>query len=166
MAAINRRVRIYRKTVPADTFATLASTEKLEFNASKDNTVANGWTTKIGPITKGRGIADNPNPNNPLGENQDTGEDEYVVQIEGSISRADDVTNAFKINLNSFESGEQENLALPMGVFSIEIDRDPHENLISDVTKGLKVRTLQWTEDEDTPNKTDFIFILEKGTNP
>ena len=166
MPAINRRVRLYRKLVPGDTFATLGATEKLEFNASTDNTVANGFTTKIGPITKGRGIADNPNPNNPLGENQDTGESELVIQIEGSISRADDVTNAFKINLNSFESEDQESIALPMGRFAIEIDRDPHENLISTATVGLKIRTLQWIEDEDTPNKVDFILILEKAINP
>lgn len=165
MPAINRKVRLYRKLVPADTFATLASTEKLEFNTSQDEAVANGWTTKIGPITKGRGIADNPNPNNDLGENQDTGQAELVYQIEGSVSRADDVTNAFKINLNDFEDKDQENVNLPFGRFSIEFDRDPHENLVSDGTTGLKIRSLQWLEDEDVPNKADFILILEKALN-
>ena len=166
MAAINRRVRIYRKLVPADTFASLASTEKLEFNVSKDNTIANGFTTRIGPITKGRGIASNPDPNGPLGENQDTGTDEDTIQIEGSISRADLVGNAFKVNLNSFRDDGQENTNLPMGRFSVEIDRDPGENIIASATLGLKVRLLIWDMDEDTPNKTDFILTLEKATNP
>ena len=166
MAAINRKVRIYRKLVPSNTFASLASTEKLEFNASKDNTIANGFTTRIGPITKGRGIASNPDPNGPLGENQDTGTDEDTIQIEGSVSRADLVGNAFKVNLNSFRDDGQENTNLPMGRFSVEVDRDPGENVIASATLGLKVRSLIWDMDEDIPNKTDFTLTLEKATNP
>lgn len=166
MAAIDRKVRLYRKTLVADTFGGLASTEKLEFNLSKDNKVANGWTTRIGPITKGRGIADNPDPNGPLGENQDTGTEEDTIQLEGVVSRADDLTNVFKINLNSFRDDTQEELVLPMGKFSIEFDRDPHENVISNATLGMKVRSLVWDMDEEVPNETKFILILEKATNP
>ncbi len=166
MAAIDRKVRIYRKLVPADTFGLLAATEKLEFNASRDNTLANGWTTRIGPITKGRGIADNPDPNGPLGENQDTGTDEDTIQIEGTVSRADLVGNAFKVNINSFRDDGQENNDLPMGRFSIEIDRDPGENVIATATIGLKVSSLIWDMDEEVPNETKFILLLEKATNP
>jgi len=166
MAAIQRRVRIYRKLVPADTFGGLTSTEKLEFNLTSDNTVANGWTKRIGPISKGRAIADNPDPNGPLGENQDTGTEEDTIQVEGSVSRADLVGNAFKVNLNSFRDDGQESNALPMGRFSIEIDRDPGENVIASATLGLKVRSLIWDMDEDVPNETTFILILEKATNP
>lgn len=166
MAAIDRKVRLYRKTAVADTFGGLASTEKLEFNLSKDNKVPNGWTIRIGPISKGRGIAANPDPNGPLGENQDTGTDEDIIQIEGVVSRADDLTNVFKINLNSFRDDEQETTILPMGRFSIEFDRDPHENVISNAIIGLKIRSLVWDMDEEVPNATNFILILEKATNP
>jgi len=166
MAAINRKVRIYRKLVAGDTFGSLASTEKLEFNTSKDPENPNGWTTRIGPITKGRGLADNSNPNGPLGEHQDTGTDEYTIQIEGAVSRADDVSNVFKVNLNSYQNDGQESTDLPFGRISIEIDRDPNENLIASVADGLKVRSLIWDMDEEIPNQTNFILILEKAENP
>jgi len=157
-----RKVRIFRKTNPGDTFASVASTDKLEFNVSQDTKIPNGWTKHI-KLPKGRGIADNPNPNEELGENQDTGEIDLIYRIDGVVSRADDITNTFKINLNSFESGTQETTTLPLGVFSIEIDRDPHENIASSATLGLKVRSLEWNMDEETTNMTDFTIVLIKS---
>ena len=157
-----RKVRIFRKTLVGDTFGSLGATEKLEFNVSQDEKVSNGWTKHI-KIAKGRGIADNPNPNEDLGENQDTGELDLIYRIDGVVSRADDITNQFKANLNAFEQGEQETTTLPFGKFSIEIDRDPHENISSSATIGLKVKSLTWDEDEETTNMADFVLVLIKS---
>lgn len=156
------KVRLYRKTAVSDTFAGLAATEKLEFNVSQDESVANGWTTMIN-IPGSRGIGDTPAPGEDLAENQDTGADEFLIIVRGTISRADDATNAFKINLNSFRDGAQEELVLPAGKFSLELDRDPHENIISIATLGLKVKSLEWILDEEIPNMEDFILKLEKA---
>ena len=98
-----------------------------------------------------------------MAENQDTGADEFIITIRGTVSRADDATNAFKINLNSFRDDGQESTALPAGRFSLEIDRDAHENIISSAILGLKVRSLNWILDEETPNMEDFILKLVKA---
>jgi len=151
MAAINRRVRIYRKLVPADTFASLASTEKLEFNVSQDTKIANGWTTGH-TIPTGRGIAEITNPNQNFAESQDTGLDDKMFEVRGVCSRPDVVAHAFIIGLNAFLDGDQENNNLPNGRFAVEFDADPNNNLISSATQGLKVEGLEWIFEDEEPN--------------
>lgn len=159
-----RKLRIYRKTLAADTFAGLGATEKLEFNASgTDNKVANGWTTGIHKGTP-RAIAQHPNPNENLGEQQDTGLDEDVYTIEGSISRPDLVANPFIDNLETWNEGAQENqIQLPFGRFSIELDKAPRLNKISSQVDGLEIRSLDWDLDGDIANEITFILVLSRG---
>jgi len=72
-----------------------------------------------------------------LSENQDTGLDEIVYEIDYCLSRADLVGNQFMINLIAFKNESQENIAeLPFGRYSIEIDRSPLLNLISGNAQG------------------------------
>ncbi len=164
MTFTQKPVRIYRKTLAADTFGGLAATEKIILNGNgTDNTVENGWTTQV---TKGapRAIAGHPNPNENLGEQQDTGLDEDVYTVIGSISRADLVANSFIVNLETWNAEAQElNVELPFGRFSIEIDRAPGLNKISDQTDGLEIRSLDWDIKADTPNEIVFVLVLSRG---
>lgn len=154
-------IRIYRKSVAADTFASLGVGEKIALNANgKDNNIANMWST-LSKYGSPRGIAEHPNPNQNLSENQDTGLDEIVYEVDFVISRADLVGNQFMINLVSFRDGPQENVTdLPNGLFSIELDRNPHLNLISDAIKGLKIRDIVFNMDEETTNETSGTITL------
>jgi len=155
-------VKIYRKNNPSDTYNTLPTTDKLIFNLTKDNTVANGFISLI-EIPSGRDIAENPNPNQNLSESQDTGLGEITFTITGTISRGDDVSNAWAVNLASFRDGQQESNTMPFGRFCIEMDRLPAENVIADATKGLKVSSFKWTLDEDVPNADSFVLQLTKA---
>ena len=159
-----RKLRIYRKTLAADTFAGLAATEKLEFNATgTDNKIANGWTKGVHKGTP-RAIAQHPNPNENLGEQQDTGLDEDVYTVEGSISRPDLVGNAFINNLETWNNEAQElQIQLPFGRFSIEIDKAPGLNKISGQTDGLEIRSLDWDLDGDVQNEILFVLVLSRG---
>jgi hypothetical protein len=156
-----KEIRIYRKTLAADTFGTLAATEKISLNANgNDNKIANMWSTFIHHGSP-RGIAEHPNPNQNLSENQDTGLEEIVYEIDFVLSRADLVGNQFMVNLVSFKDGSQENVGeLPFGRFSIEIDRNPNLNLISGNTLGLKVRDITFDMDEETANETTGRITL------
>ena len=160
MAAINRRVRIYRKLVPADTFGSLGSTEKLEFNASLDNKIANAWTTGH-THPRGRGIAEITNPNQDYAESQDTGLDDQMFEVRGVCSRPDIVSHSFIIGLNAFADGGQENNDLPVGIFAVEYDADPNNNLISSATQGLKVEGLEWVFDDEEPNVIHFKITFK-----
>jgi hypothetical protein len=155
------QIRIYRKTLAADTFGGLAVGEKITLNAgTKDVENADMWSTFIHHGSP-RGIAEHPNPNQNLSENQDTGLEEIVYEIDYAISRADLVGNQFMINLISFKDGIQENVGeLPFGRFSIEIDRSPLLNLVSGNTIGLKVRDITFDMDEETPNLTTGTITL------
>ena len=164
MTFTEKPVRIYRKTLAADTFASLGATEKIILNGNgTDNTVANGWTTLT---QKGapRAIAGHPNPNENLGEQQDTGLDEDVYTIIGSISRADLVANSFMDNLETWNAEAQElPVELPFGRFSIEIDRAPRLNKISDQTDGLEIRSLDWELNAEVANESIFTLVLQRG---
>jgi len=157
-------VRIYRKTLAADTFTSLADSEKIILNGNKtDNTIENGWTTQV---SKGasRAIAAHPNPNENLGEQQDTGLDEDVYTIIGSISRADLAVNSFINNLETWNEEAQEfDVELPFGRFSIEIDRAPGLNKIADATDGLEIRSLDWDMKAEEQNETVFTLVLSRG---
>ena len=154
-------IRIYRKSLASDTFASLGVGEKISLNANgKDNEIANMWSTFI-KYGSPRGIAEHPNPNQNLSENQDTGLDEIVYEVDFVISRSALIGNQFMLNLVSFRDGEQENVAeLPNGVFSIEIDRNPHLNLISSQIIGLKIRDIVFNMDEETGNETSGTITL------
>ena len=159
-----KQVRIYRKSLAADTFASLGITEKILLNGNgTNNTVENGWTTKI---TKGapRAIAGHPNPNENLGEQQDTGLDEDVYTIIGSISRPDLVANSFITNLENWNEGAQEiQTEFPFGRFCIEMDRAPLLNKIADVTDGLEIRSLDWNLEAEEQNEITFTLVLSRG---
>ena len=154
-------IRIYRKTNAADTFAGLGVGEKITLNANgKTNNIANMWSTGW-HYGSPRGIAEHPNPNQNLSENQDTGLDEIVYEIDFSISRPDLVGNQFLLNLVTWKDEEQENVGqLPFGRFSIEIDKAPLLNLVSDQTKGLKIRDIPYDFDEETQNELTGTIIL------
>lgn len=163
MTFMTKPVRIYRKTLLTDTFATLAATEKLTFNATKDETIANGWTSKTFKGTP-RAIAGHPNPNENLGEQQDTGLDEDVYTIQGAVSRADLVVNVFMDNLVDWNEGEQETpIEFPFGRFSIEIDRAPALNKIASQVDGLEIRSLDWELDAEVPNQSLFTLVMSRG---
>lgn len=158
-----RKLRIYRKTLVADTFAGLAATEKIEFNANgQDNTIVNAWTKHIHHGAP-RALAQHPNPNEELSEQQDTGKDEEVYEIDFVISKADDVSNSFIVNLLDFNANDQELPVLPFGRFSIEIDRAPGFNRVSNATDGLEIADLFFDMDEDTPNELTGTIILSRG---
>jgi len=156
-----RPIRIYRKSLASDTFGSLPGTDKIEFNANgNDESIANIWSTFIHHGSP-RGIAEHPNPNQNLSENQDTGLEEIVYEIDYALSRADLIGNQFMINLVSFKEESQENVAeLPNGRFAIEIDRNPNLNKISGNTIGLKIRDITFDMDEDTPNLTTGTITL------
>lgn len=155
------QIRIYRKTNAADTFGSLGPTEKITLNAgTKDVENADMWSTFL-HLGSPRGIAEHPNPNQNLSENQDTGLDEIVYEVDYALSRSDLVGNQFMINLISFKDGPQESVGeLPFGLFSIEIDRSPLLNLISGNSQGLKVRDITFDLDEDIPNLTTGTITL------
>ncbi len=155
------QIRIYRKNVASDTFASLPVGDKIALNANgTDNTIANMWSTFL-KYGSPRGIAEHPNPNQNLSENQDTGLDEIVYEVDFTISRADLIGNQFMLNLVSFRDGPQENVTdLPNGLFSIEIDRNPLLNLISSAIIGLKIRDIIFNLDEETTNETSGTIIL------
>lgn len=160
-----KKLRIYRKTLASDTFGSLGSTEKLEFNANGTTTdVANGFTTNI---RKGipRSIATHGNPNENLGEQQDTGLDEDVYTIHITITRPDLAANVFMNNLVEWqETGEQESaIQQPFGRFSIEIDRAPALNKISSQSDGLEIRSIDFILPAEAPNECDVIIILSRG---
>ena len=154
-------IRLYRKSLASDTFGSLPTADKLTFNAgTKDVENADLWTTYLHHGSP-RGIAEHPNPNQNLSENQDTGLDEIVYEIDYACSRADLIGNQFMINLVSFKEGSQENVAeLPNGRFSLEIDRNPNLNKISGNTIGLKIRDITFDMDEETPNLTTGTITL------
>ena len=156
------KIRIFRKTLVGDTFSTLGVTEKLEFNTTRETSVANGFTTRV---TTGapRAIAEHPNPNEELSEQQDTGKDEEVITIYGAVSRAELITNQFMLNLFAWRDGSQESTTLPFGRFSIENDGNPHMNIDASATTGLEIRDLITDESEETQNLLEFILILSRG---
>ena len=163
--AIGGYIRIYRKASPSDTFASLGTTEKIELNVNgTDNKVANMWSTHWHRGSP-RALAEHPNPNEQLGEQQDTGLDEKVYEIDFAISRADLVTNQFLINLELWneEDGGQESLTMPFGRFSIELEEAPGLQLISDATKGLEMRSIDYDKDEETQNLLRGTLILSQG---
>lgn len=165
MATPNNFIRIYRKLVPADTFGILGTTEKIELNVNgTDVKIANMWSTKW---KKGapRGIAEHANPNQELSEQQDTGKDEEVYTIDFVIARADLVGNQFLVNLE-FWNGDidsQENLDMPFGRFSIEFQAVALLDLVSDATKGLEIRSIDFDKDEEVQNKLSGTIVLSKG---
>lgn len=157
-----RKIRIYRKTNPGDTYAGLASTEKLEFNASKTITTPNGHTIES-KIIKGRDIAENPDPQADLSESQDTGLGETVYQLVGTISRSDDITNSFLVNIENWSNESQESNAMPFGRFAIELDRAPLLNILANASVGLKFTYVEYLFDEDIPNALQYIIRLTKA---
>lgn len=159
-----REFKIYRKTLPTDTFGSISDSEKLTFNANgTDNSVVNGWTTGF-RIGSPRDIAKHDNPNENLSEQQDSGLDENTIEIKGVISRSDIVTNIFMANLVEWQNdGAQESISLPFGKFAFELNRSPHLSQTSNATTGLEIRSLTWDILEDTPNQIEFTLILSKG---
>lgn len=164
MVFTGREVKIFRKTLPTDTFGSLTPSEKLTFNGNgTDNEVVNGWTTGIRVGTP-RDIAKHDNPNENLGEQQDSGLDESVYEFTGVISRADIVTNIFMANLVEWnDEGPQESTSLPSGQFAFDINRAPHLSQKSDATTGMEIRSLSWIILEEEPNAIGFILVLSKG---
>jgi len=166
MAFSARQIKIYRKTLVADTFASLAATEKLAFNSlGKDENIANGWTTRVRVGTP-RDIAKHDNPNEALSEQQDTGLDESVTEFKGIISRADLVVNVFMdnlINWNEEETNGQESPVLPFGRFAFDIDRAPKLSQQSNATTGMEIRNLTFEFIEDEPNLMEFTLTMSKG---
>lgn len=164
--AIGKYIRIYRKTLPTDTFATLAVIEKIELNVNgTDNKISNMWSAGY---QKGasRALAEHPNPNQNLSEQQDTGKDEDVFTIPFIISRADLVGNQFLVNLELWDNedvGGQENLELPFGRFSIEFQDNAHFDFISSATQGLIMRSLDYSKDPETQNQLIGTLVLSKG---
>lgn len=165
--AVGGYIRIYRKTAASDTFASLGTTEKIELNVNgTDNTIANMWSTRW---FKGatRANAEHGNPNEELSEQQDTGKDEEAYTIEFVISRSDLVGNQFLINLELWndEVGGQESLALPFGRFSIDFDDNPHFIELSDATKGLIIKSIDYEKNEEIQNALMGTIVLTKGKN-
>lgn len=164
--AIGKYIRIYRKLVTGDTFASLGATEKIELNVNgTDNNIANMWSKGY---QKGasHGLAEHPNPNQNLSEQQDTGKDEDVFTIPFSISRSDLVGNQFLINLESWDNEDvngQESLPLPFGRFSIEFEDNPHFDFISSELQGLEMRSLDYSKDPEVQNELTGILVLSKG---
>lgn len=159
-----RLFKIYRKTLPTDTFASVPSFDKLTFNANgTDNSVANGWTTGF-KFGSPRDIAKHDNPNEDLSEQQDAGLDENTIEIKGIISRADLIANEFMNNLvNWQDESPQESTVLPFGVFAFEIDRAPRLSQGASAINGEEIRSLTWEMLEDVPNAIEFTLILSKG---
>ncbi len=159
-----REFKIFRKTLPTDTFTSLSNSEKLAFNANgTDNKVVNGWTTGF-RIGSPRDIAKHDNPNENLAEQQDTGLDENTIEIKGVIARADIVTNIFMANLVEWQNeGAQESNSLPFGKFAFDLNRAPFLSQKSNATTGMEIRSLSWDILEDTPNSIEFTLILSKG---
>lgn len=165
MATENNYIRIYRKLVPSDTFASLGTTEKITLNINgSDVKIANMWSTKW---KKGapRGLAEHANPNQDLSEQQDTGKDEEVYTIDFAIARADLVGNQFLVNLELWNGdiNSQENLEMPFGRFSIEFQAAALLDTISDATKGLEIRSIDYDKDEEIQNKLSGVIVLSKG---
>lgn len=164
--AIGKYIRIYRKLVPADTFASLGVVDKIILNDNgTDNVTANMYSAGY---QKGasRALAEHPNPNQNLSEQQDTGKDEDVFTIPFVISRADLVGNQFLVNLESWDNeddGGQENLELPFGRFSIEFQDNAHFDFIADATRGLIMRSLNYSKDPETQNQLTGTLVLSKG---
>ena len=159
-----REFKIFRKTLPSDTFGSLADSEKLTFNGNGTNTeVANGFTTKI-RIGTPRDIAKHDNPNENLGEQQDSGLDESVYEFSGVIARADLVSNIFMNNLvNWNDEAPQESIALPSGRFAFDIDRAPRLGQGASATTGMEIRSLSWEIIEEEPNAIGFTLVLSRG---
>lgn len=160
-----REFKIYRKTLVSDTFASLASTEKLTFNGNTNiSDVANGWTTGF-KTGEPRDIAKHDNPNENLSEQQDAGLDENTIEIKGIISRADLITNVFMNNLVNWNEDEdgQESTVLPMGRFAFDLDRAPKLSQQANATTGMEIRSLSFEMLEDEPNLMSFTLILSKG---
>jgi len=164
--AIGKFIRIYRKLIPTDTFASLSTINKITLNElGTDNTIANIWSVGY---QKGasRALAEHPNPNENLSEQQDTGKDEDVFTIPFVISRADLVGNQFLVNLELWDNddvGGQENLELPFGRFSIEFQDNAHFDFIADATRGLIIRSLNYSKDPEAQNQLNGTLILSKG---
>jgi len=164
--AIGKYIRIYRKLTPADTYASLAVAEKITLNVNgTDNTISNMFSAGY---QKGasRALAEHPNPNENLSEQQDTGKDEDVFTIPFVISRSDLVGNQFLVNLESWDNedvGGQENLELPFGRFSIEFQDNAHFDFIAGATQGLIMRSLDYSKDPETQNQLTGTLILSKG---
>jgi len=160
-----REFRIFRKTLPSDTFGSLSSADKLTFNGNAtDNNVANGWTTGF-RIGTPRDVAKHDNPNENLSEQQDTGLDESVTEIKGVISRADLISNIFMNNLVDWneEDEGQESTDMPFGRFAFDMDRAPKLSQAADATKGMEMRSLTFDILEADPNAIEFTLILSKG---
>jgi len=159
-----RLFKIYRKTLPTDTFASVGSSEKLTFNENgTDNSIANGWTTGF-RVGSPRDIAKHDNPNENLAEQQDAGLDENTIEIKGVISRSDLVANIFMNNLVNWQNeSPQESIPLPFGVFAFDLDRAPRLSQGASAITGMEIRSLSWDLLEDTPNAIDFTLILSKG---
>jgi len=164
MVFVPREFKIYRKTLPTDTFGSLPDFDKLTFNGNGTETdVANGWTTGF-RIGSPRDIAKHDNPNENLSEQQDSGLDENTIEIKGVIARSDLLINDFMNNLiNWQDQGPQESLVLPFGRFAFELDRAPALSQGSSAIAGLEIRSLSWDILEDTPNAIEFTLILSKG---
>lgn len=165
MGFVSREFRIFRKTLPSDTFGSVGSANRLTFNGNgRDNNVANGWTTGF-RIGTPRDIAKHDNPNENLSEQQDAGLDESVTEIKGIISRADLISNVFMNNLVDWNESEegQESTDLPSGRFAFDIDRAPRLSQESNATTGMEIRSLTWEFRENEPNEMDFTLILSRG---
>ena len=158
-----RQIRIGRKTLVGDTFASLGVTEKIAINAlGQDNSIANMWSRNIHTGTP-TAVAEHPNPNENLAEQQDTGLDEDVYRIEGVISRADLIGNQFLINLETWNNEGKDLPALPFGRFFIELDRAPLKNKDANATDGLIFRLFDVDMDEDIPNQLDYVIEFSRG---
>ena len=159
-----RLFKIYRKTLPTDTFASVGDSEKLTFNENgSDTSVANGWTTGF-RVGSPRDIAKHDNPNENLSEQQDAGLDENTIEIKGIISRSDLVSNIFMNNLVQWQDEDsQESISLPFGRFAFDIDRVPRLSQGANAISGEEIRSLTWDILEDVPNSIEFTLILSKG---
>ena len=163
MGFVAREFRIFRKTLPTDTFGSLGFFDKLTFNGNgQDNTVANGWTTGF-RIGTPRDIAKHDNPNENLSEQQDTGLDESVTEIKGIISRSELISNIFMNNLVDWNNEAQESTVLSFGRFAFDIDRAPKLSQDATATTGMEIRSLTFDILEEDPNLMEFTLILSKG---
>jgi len=164
MAFTAREFKIFRKTLPTDTFASLGIGDKLTFNANgNDTSVANGWTTGF-KIGSPRDIAKHDNPNENLSEQQDSGLDENTIEIKGVIARPDLISNIFINNLVQWQDlGFQESLVLPFGRFAFDLDRAPVLSQSANSVTGMEIRSLTWELLEEIPNAIEFTLILSKG---
>ena len=160
------KITIYQVTNSGDVLGNIPSTRKFEMDLNDDVKIVGNHSNGY-DIEGSRDVADNPIPDEALGEQQDTNLGEELYKFEIIITQRSNLvvggTNVEAQKIEDFYQQDQENDNFPTGRIGIQLDDFIVKKLVPSLTKGGYIKYRKWHVDAELESPIFLTLWIKEG---